>query len=133
MNNKHNSNNNPSEKIHTFNDFSYGDWICFLLPNNKKCVGIINEMIIPDKSNNFYPSFQSIEVINYIDEDGLSGSIKASELNKNQRIIGVDINSFFTKKFTLKNEIINKNESRKISKDFVSKTKLKRTGHINQN
>ena len=120
------------EKINKIDDFSNGEWICFLLATNKKCVGIIVEMLIPSKSDD--NMFDAFKIVNYIDEDGMSGSIKVSDIKKTQRVIGVDINSFFEKKFTLKIEgIAMKNNSRKIARDFMKQSNLKKFGKINKN
>lgn len=128
MNNKINL---KKENFHTINDFSHGDWICFLLPNNNKCIGNIIEILIPSNEDNLF--FDSIKTINYIDENGMHGSIKVKDLNKNQQVIGMNIQDFFDKKFSIKIEENIKNSSRKIAKDFLNKTNLKRTGNINKN
>lgn len=129
MNNNSKTN---KEKINTIDDFSHGEWICFLLPNNKKCVGNIIEMMIRSKDDKMF--FESFKIINYIDEDGMSGSVKVTDIKTNQRVIGMDINSFFENKFSLKIEnITNKNESRKIARNYVKQSNLKRLGKIHKN
>jgi hypothetical protein len=124
-------NNTETEKFYQITDFSNGDWICFLLPNNKKCIGLIVEMLIPDKTNDIYS--KPVKVINYLDEDGLSGSIKTTDLNKNQRIVGIDMNPFFNKKFSLKTENHNPIQTKTIAKHFVKMSKQKRAGKIINN
>lgn len=129
MNNNSKTN---KEKINTIGDYSHGEWICFLLPNNKKCVGNIIEIMIPSKENNSF--FDSFKIVNYIDEEGMSGSVKVSEIKPNQRVIGLDINAFFNSKFSLKVENIQiKNESRKIARSFLKQSSLKRLGKIHKN
>lgn len=125
------NNTEKMEKIHTIDDFSHGDWICFLLESNKKCVGTILEILIPDKENNSF--FVSKKIINYIDEDGMLGSMEYDKVNKQKMIIGIDILSFFNKKFTLKIELNNNIQTRKIARDFTRKLNLKNIGKINRN
>lgn len=121
-----------TEKIYNIDDYSDGDWICFLLPTNKKCVGIIVEMLIPDKTNDSY--FQSIKTVNYIDEDGLHGSIRIADIKTNQRIIGVNMLNFFEQKFSPKTEATNKTfVSRKIAREYVRKANTKKHRNINNN
>ena len=88
-------------------------------------------MLIPDKTNDIYS--KPVKVINYLDEDGLSGSIKTTDLNKNQRIIGIDMNPFFNKKFSLKTENHNPIQTKTIAKHFVKMSKQKRAGKIINN
>lgn len=119
------------EKINTIEDFTHGDWICFLLSSNKKCIGTILEILIPDKQNDNF--FESKKIINYIDEDGMSGSIEFNKINKNQMVIGINILAFFNKKFTLKTELNNNIQTRKIAKEFVRKSNFKNMGKIDRN
>lgn len=125
------NNTEKFEKINTIEDFTHGDWICFLLPSNKKCVGTILEILIPDKQNNNF--FESKKIINYIDEDGMSGSIEFNKINNNQMVIGINILAFFNKKFTLKNELNNNIQTRKIAKEFVRKSNFKHIGKVDRN
>lgn len=127
-----NNSKSSTEKINTIDDFSHGEWICFLLPNNKKCIGNIIEMMIAEKNDNMF--FKTFKIVNYIDEEGMSGSIKVEDIKKNQRVVGMDIGSFFDKKFSLKVENLTpKNNSRKIARDFIKQSNLKRLGKINKN
>lgn len=131
MNNNNTNSKKVVEKSYTIEDFSHGDWVCFLLSNNKKCTGIIIEMMIPQKDNNMF--FDSIKVINYIDEDGLHGSIREKELKRNQRVYCINMKQFFERKFTVSIEENNKNESRLIARNLIKQSNLKRTGNIHKN
>ena len=48
-------------------------------------------------------------------------------------VIGINILAFFNKKFTLKNELNNNIQTRKIAKEFVRKSNFKHIGKVDRN
>ena len=107
-----------NKKLFKIEQFSTGDWICFINSEDKKCIGIINELTIFNKNaETILDQYNSVEVINYIDEDGISGTIKVKDFPVNTLITGVNMMNLFnnhqpniTEKIDLKTFIINYNK-----------------------
>lgn len=89
-------NTNNKKKFYTIDQFNTGDWICFTNVDNKKCVGILNELTVINKnSNTVLDQYNAVEIISYIDEDGIPGTIKVSELPIKTLVTGVNMDKLF--------------------------------------
>lgn len=85
-----------TKKLFTIDQFNIGDWVCFNNTDNSKCIGIINELTIVNKdSNNMADYYASILVINFIDDMGISGTIKVDDFPTEKLITGVNMTTLF--------------------------------------
>lgn len=80
--------------IYNIDDVAEGNWIVFYLNTGKKCLGKIVNILYIDKEENICRD----EIINYIDEDGLNGSVRKDLINKEFSVKSLDMDAFFESK-----------------------------------